>query len=91
MDQDDYFLPLELKGIERIERILNKIFNRMSFSIVLLAVSIIISGIVIGSGLSANTGTEMYILNISVLRTALVLVGLIVIGLLISILRSNRF
>ncbi len=91
MDQDDYFLPLELKGIERIERILNKIFNRMSFSIVLLAVSIIISGIVIGSGLSANTGTEMYILNISVLRTALVLAGLIVIGLLISILRSNRF
>jgi len=39
----------------------------MSFSIVLLVVSIIISGIVIGSGMSANTKTEMYILNISVL------------------------
>lgn len=91
MDQEDYSIPLEVKGIECIEKSLNKIFNRMSFSIVLLAVSIIISGIVIGSGMSANTGTEMYILNISVLRIALVLAGLIVVGLLVSILRSNRF
>lgn len=91
MEDDEFTMQFKMKGIERVEKRIDRISNRMSFSIVLLAVSIIIAGIVIGSGMSAHTGTEIYILNITVLRVGLVIAGLMIIGLVLSMLRSNRF
>lgn len=91
MEDDEFTMQFKMKGIERVEKRIDRIFNRISFSIVLLAVSIIIAGIVIGSGMSAHTGTEIYILNITVLRVGLVIAGIMIIGLLLSVFRSNRF
>lgn len=91
MENDEFTMQFKLKDIERVEKRLERIFNRVSFSIVLLAVSIIIAGIVVGSGMSAHTGTEIYLLNITVLRIGLIIAGIIIIGLIISMFRSNRF
>jgi ubiquinone biosynthesis protein len=91
MEDDEFTIQFKLKDIERVEKRIDRNFNKISFSIILLAVSIIIAGIVIGAGMSTHAGTEMYTLNITVLRIGLVAVGIMVAGLIISILRSGRF
>ena len=62
----------------------------MSFSMVLLAVSIIIAGIIIGSGLSARAGSEIYILNVTVLKAGLMIAAIIILGLIASIFKSRH-
>lgn len=89
-ENDDISISLIFKDFEKIIKLTNKISNRISFSIILLAVCIVIAGILIGSGISANTGTESYLLNIAILRIGLTLAAVIVVVLTISILRSNN-
>lgn len=91
MEDNEFAMQFRLKDIEHIEKCINGIFNRVSFSIVLLAVSIIIAGIIVGSGMSAHTSVEVYFLNLTVLRIGLVIAAIIIIGLIISVFRSNRF
>ncbi len=90
MEDENFTLHHEIKDINTIQRHFNKGINRISFSVVLLAVSIIIAGIIIGSGLSAGSGEAMYLLNIRVLKIGLVIAAIIILGLIISIIRSNR-
>lgn len=91
MEDDEFTMQFKLKDIERVEKRMDRIFNRISFSIVLLAVSIIIAGIIVGSGMSAHTGSEIYVLNITVLKIGLVIAGIMIVGLVLSVFRSNRF
>jgi ubiquinone biosynthesis protein len=81
MEDDEFAMQFRLKDIEHIEKCINRIFNRVSFSIVLVAVSIIIAGIIVGSGMSAHTGIEIYFLNLTVLRIGLIIAAIIIIGL----------
>ncbi len=90
MEDDDYALSFKIKDIDNLIKRMDKIFNRVSISIMLLAVSIIIAGIIIGSGMSAHTGTEMYFLNIIILKTSLILAGLIILVLIVSIFKSGH-
>ncbi|AOT69385.1 ABC1 kinase family protein [Geosporobacter ferrireducens] len=90
METDNLVLQHELKDIMNIQRCFNKGINRMAFSIVLLAVSIIIAGIIIGSGLSASSGEEMYLLSVGVLKIGLIIAVIIILGLIISVMRANR-
>lgn len=90
LEEDDFSVQFEIKDIHNIQKRFERVFNRISFSVVLLAVSIIIAGIIIGSGLSANAGSEMYLLNLTVLKTGLVLAGIIIVGLVVSMFKSRR-
>ncbi|GAE87203.1 ABC1 kinase family protein [Acetivibrio straminisolvens] len=87
----DYTLQLGIKDIDKIMKRLDRNFNRMSLSVVLLAVSIIITGIIIGSSQSASPGSEMYFVNVMALRIGLGVVVAIILGLVISMFRSNHF
>jgi ubiquinone biosynthesis protein len=89
MEEEDFAVQFKIKNIDGIERRLERIFNRISFSVVLLAVSIIIAGIIIGSSLSAGKGNEMYLLNVAVLKTGLVMAAIIISGLIISMFKSR--
>jgi len=87
----DYTLQLGIKDIDKIMKRLDRNFNRMSLSVVLLAVSIIITGVIIGSSQSASPGSEMYFVNVTALRIGLGIVVAIILGLVISMFRSNHF
>ncbi|MFZ5967453.1 MAG: 2-polyprenylphenol 6-hydroxylase [Bacillota bacterium] len=91
MEADGFTMQFKFKDIERVERRMDRIFSRISFSIILLAVSIIIAGIIVRSGMSTHTGAEIFFLDIIVLRTSLVIAGTIIVGLTLSMFRSNRF
>jgi len=74
----DYTLQLGIKDIDKIMKRLDRNFNRMSLSVVLLAVSIIITGVIIGSSQSASPGSEMYFVNVTALRIGLGIVVAII-------------
>jgi len=90
MADEEFAVQFEMKDMDRLQRQLERLFNRVSFSIILLAVSIIIAGVIISSGLSAGTSGEMHIFNITVLKAGLALAAVIVVGLLISMIRSRH-
>jgi ubiquinone biosynthesis protein len=89
-EDEDFAVKFEMKELDTFQKRLERIFNRMSFSVILLAVSIIVAGVLISSGISADTSGEMYLFNITVLKIGLALVSIIVIGLVISMIRSRR-
>ncbi len=90
MEDEDFTVRLQIKEIGSIQKRFERALNRMSFSMVLLAVSIIIAGIIIGSGLSARAGSEIYILNLTILKAGLMIAAIIIIGLIASIFRSRH-
>lgn len=88
-EDEDFAVQFEMKEMDKLQRRLERSFNRIAFSVILLAVSIIIAGVLISSGLSADTSSEMYLFNIVVLKTGLALAVMIVLGLVISMVRSR--
>ncbi|MDD4169307.1 MAG: AarF/UbiB family protein [Desulfotomaculaceae bacterium] len=86
----DFAVQIEMKGMDKLQYQLERNYNKISFSMILLAVSIIIAGALISSSLSANTNSEMYLFNIAVLKICLASVAIIVLGLVISMFRSRR-
>lgn len=83
-------LQLKIKDIDRIQKRFDRAINRISFSVILLAVCIVITGIIIGSSQNASEGSEMYLLNITALRIGLAAAFSIVLVVIISMFRSDR-
>ncbi len=90
VEGEDFAVKMEIKGINNIVKRFERAINRMSFSVVLLAVSIIITGIIIGSSLSAAEGSEIYFLNVTILKVGLLIAVIIVLWLIISMFRSGH-
>lgn len=90
LEEGDYALQHKMEVEEGFIRRVERIANRIFFSMILLAVSIVIAGITIGSGYSARTGDEVYLLNLNVLRAGLCIAGLIIAGLVVSILKKEK-
>ena len=88
-EEENYAVELKIRDFENLEKRVDKVFNRLSTSIILLALSIVIAGILIGSGISANAGAELYELNGIILKIGLAIAFVIVLGLAISIFRSG--
>lgn len=90
LEDDDYNLQLGIKGMDKLQKQLDRTTNRLSFSIILLAVSMIIAGIIIGTSFSAGSSSAINLINDLALRVGLGVAGVILIGLIISMFRSRR-
>ncbi|KKM09762.1 ABC transporter [Clostridiales bacterium PH28_bin88] len=86
----DAILKLEHQNLERAMSHLDRIANRLSFSLVLLAFSIVTAGLVIGSALGADRG-RFFFWSMPVLELAFLLATLMVAYLIWAIIRSGRF
>ncbi len=91
LEDDEYRIEFELKDIDKVQKHLDSIFNRISFSLILLGVSIIVAGIIIGTSMTAGAGPEMSRLNVLILRGGLVIAVAILLFLIISMIRSKKF
>ena len=89
-EDDNLNVKFEMNDMNGFQRRLERISNRISFSVVLLAVSIILAGVLISSGLSADTSAEMYTFSIFILKAGLAVAIIIVLGLIISMFRSRH-
>lgn len=90
VENKDLAVQVEMKDRNAFQRRMERISNRMTFSVVLLAVCIIIAGVLISTGCGVDLSAEMYSFNRSVLIAGLTLALMIVLGLVISMIRSRR-
>lgn len=83
-------LPIEidLKGRSQFSKHLDRVINRLSFSIVLLAFSIIMVGLIVGSTL---LGEGSIIFRIPIIEIAAIFAAGMFIWLMWSIVKSGRF
>ena len=87
---DDFTVRFEMNEMDKLQRRLERLFNRVSFSVILLALSIIIAGVLVSSGLGAGAGGETALFNSRVLKAALAVALMIILGLVVSMVRSRR-
>ncbi|NCC76649.1 MAG: 2-octaprenylphenol hydroxylase [Clostridia bacterium] len=90
LGDEDFKIQFEIKDLHRLQDHLDRAFNRVAFSVMLLSVSIIIAGVILGSSISAEAGSDLVQLNRMVLRGGLILASGLVLVLVISVLRSTR-
>jgi ubiquinone biosynthesis protein len=90
LEHDDFIMQFKLKDADRYVQKLDRAYSRLSISIVLLSLSIVIAGIIVGLGLADIEGTEIITVIITTLRGSLVLAGILIVALIISIFRSKR-
>jgi ubiquinone biosynthesis protein len=81
-------LDLSVSDLNALMRKMDRIGNRLSFSIVLLAFSIIMAGLIIGSSLGRRTTP---LLDFPVIEIGFSAAALMFLWLLFSIFRSGRF
>lgn len=88
LDKNDTHLLLQFKNEERIVKTLNKIANQLSFSVALLALSIVISGFIVGLSLQGDAFSPFGSIFVTLGLIASITMGL---WLIISIIRTGRF
>lgn len=91
IEDEDYTLDFELKSTNKILKRFDKITNKVSFSIALLSLSIIIAGLIIGFGMAASVGTEAYLFNLWILKLGLIAAVFMYLWLIFSIFKTGRF
>ncbi|MCT4593749.1 MAG: AarF/UbiB family protein [Anaeromicrobium sp.] len=91
LEDEDYNLNLKFIGTGGILKHFDKITNKISFSIALLSLSIIIAGLIVGFGMAARVGTQEYLFSLSLLKFGLVAALLMYLWLIFSIFKTGRF
>lgn len=81
-------VEVEVPELRKASRGVDRLVNRLAFSIVLLAFSIVMAGLVVGASLAQK---ETMIWNYPIIETGLVVAVLMVVLLFYSIFKSGRF
>ena len=91
-EETDFVLEFKIKEIDKVEKRMEQVFNRMSFDLILLAICIVLAGVIIAIGSFLKTSDSMLIYNISLFAIiiGLVVAIVIVVGIVLSIVFSGR-
>ena len=91
LKKNDYSFDLKIRDLDRLEKNIERMFNRISFAVVLLAVCIVMAGVIISAGYSHfSNDIDVYNLSTLALAAGLIISIIIVLGIVISMLRSGR-
>ena len=88
--EQDFSVPIEIKGGDSLQKQLSRITNRISLSVIMLALSIVLSGILISFGLIAGNSGITIPFALNVLKTGLILSVLILLIIILFLIRSYR-
>ena len=91
-EESDFVLELKIKELDKVEKRMEQVFNRMSFGIILLSICIVLAGtiIAIGSFVQSSQSDTMYNISTFAIIIGLAVAAVIVIGIILSIILSNR-
>lgn len=87
LEERDYMIQFRLAGGEEWLDRLTRVANRITFSIIVLAVSIIIAGVIIGSGIGGIVA-ELNQVNALKIETALAV--LVIVALIVYLMKTGR-
>ncbi len=91
-EETDFVFELKIREMDKIEKRMEHVFNRMSFGIILLSISIILAGLIIAvsSFMNSTDSGTLYSVSMFAIVTGLVVAIAIVVGIILSILLSSR-
>jgi len=89
LEASDYTLKFQLTGTKSIEKRIERAVNRMSVSVMLLALSIVVTGLILAASLANETGATSYLFSGAILKVCLVLGVATILVLVLSVIRSN--
>jgi len=89
-EENDFAVEMKVRDLDKTERHFERIVNRLSMSVVLLAVCIVMAGVVVAIGFSSRAESSMMQLSVFALQAGIIIAVIIVVGILISMLRTWR-
>lgn len=91
MEGDAFTVQYKLKDVDNLDRRVSRVANRVTLSIILLAISILTTGIALGLGGNIQANAQLYAIFVLSFRAGLAMALFIIAVLVISIFRSGRF
>ncbi|MDL2237902.1 2-octaprenylphenol hydroxylase [Christensenellaceae bacterium OttesenSCG-928-K19] len=90
-EENDFAVEMRVKDLDKLEQSMERMVNRISFTIILLAVCIVMAGVIIAIGYQAGAleSPMLYELSLFALRAGLIIAVLIILGLLFNIIYTN--
>lgn len=91
-EETDFVFELKIREMDKIEKRMEHVFNRISFGIILLSISIILAGLIIAvsSFMKSTDSGTLYSVSMFAIVIGLVVAVAIVIGIILSILIGSR-
>lgn len=91
LEDNDFGIQLHFEGLDDLEQSIERMANRISFCIILLAIGIVMAGIIVGVNMySGPADTMRYNLSLASLVIGLILAGIIVFGIILNILLTSH-
>lgn len=90
LEEGKLSLKLEHQNIEKALNRADRISNKLTFAIVLLSFSIVMSGLIIGSAIEGDTG-GFFLWRLPILEVGFGAASMMFLWLILAILRSGRF
>ncbi|MDW7651616.1 MAG: AarF/UbiB family protein [Bacillota bacterium] len=90
VDTEGIPIQFNYPDIDRTFTHFDRLANRLSFSIVLLAFSIIMAGLIIGAGLVASITGEHLLWRLPIIEVGFVFAGMMAVWLFLAIYRSGK-
>ena len=90
-EDNDFGFRIQIDHMSDLEQSLERMANRVSFTVVLLAISLIMASIIIGIAFSSpELGEALFALDVVALVIGLALAAIIVFGLIFSMIHASR-
>ncbi len=89
MKESNFSVDIKLKHLEKLDKNLERVANRISFTVVLLAVCIVMAGVIVAVGFQAGRDPELYEISFFALRAGLIIAAAIIGGLVFNMIYSN--
>lgn len=90
-EDNDFAVQIQVEHMTELEQSLERMANRVSFTVVLLAISLIMASIIVGIAFSSpELGEALFALDVVALVIGLALAAIIVFGLIFSMIHASR-
>jgi len=88
-EDDDFRIDMNIRHLEKMDKNLERVANRVSFTIVLLAICILIAGVTIALGFQSRYSDMLAEFSVFALGAGLVIAAVIVVGLILNIIYTG--
>lgn len=88
-EENDFAVKLEIEHLKEIDDNLERVSSRISFTVILLALCILLAGVIVAIGLQAKTTIQLLDISLFALKAGLVVAAIIIGGLLFNVIYTN--
>lgn len=88
-EENDFAVKVEIEHLKEIDENLERVSSRISFTVILLALCMLLAGVIVAIGMQARTDVVLLDVSLFALRAGLVVAAVIIVGLLFNVIYTN--